>query len=126
MSNFTNEDVVQALGHLTVLEMIALTKQLEQRWGVKAEPRVGNISTVVQSVEEVSSQTEFDVVLVSYPADKKIAMVKLVRELLSLGLLESKALVESVPKTLKEGVSKDDAEAIKAKLSEAGGIVELK
>jgi large subunit ribosomal protein L7/L12 len=125
MEDITNEQVVGALGHLTVLELIALTKKLEAQWGLQALPQVVQMpSTQVETKVEV--QTEFSISLISYPADKKISLVKLVRELLAMGLAESKTLVESVPKLLKDGISKEDVEVMKARLMEAGGVVEIK
>lgn len=126
MENFTPEQVVDALGNLTVVQLIALTKQLEQQWGVEAKPQLVQSSIVPQQETAVSTQTEFDVVFVSHPADKKMVLVKLVREQLGLGLLESKNLVEAIPKVLKEGLSKEDAEAMKAKFVEAGAVIEIK
>lgn len=119
-----NEQVVDALGNLSVLELIALTKKLETQWGVKALPQISQ-AVQVKTETVVEAQTEFSISLVSYPADKKIGLVKLVRELLGLGLLESKSLVESAPKLLKEGISKEDVEMIKVKLMEAGGVVSI-
>lgn len=127
MSEITQEQLVSSLNNLTVMELIALTKKLEQEWGVKAEaPVVQQVGPqVVEAPKE--AQTEFDVVLVGFPADKKIALIKLVREILGLGLLESKAVVEgALPRAIKEGISKDDADGIKTKLTEVGAIVEVK
>lgn len=124
--SINQDDVVKALGDMTVMELIALTKELEQKWGVKAEPQVGLAPTVVQNTEAEVAQTEFTVMLVSYPADKKMTVVKAVREQTGLGLLESKQLVEGAPKPIKEGVSKEEADALKAKLTEAGAVIEVK
>jgi large subunit ribosomal protein L7/L12 len=128
MSNIENqEQLVSALNNLTVMELCNLIHKLEEEWGVKAEaPVVQQVGPqVVEAPKE--AQTEFDVVLVGFPADKKIAIIKLVREILGLGLLESKGVVEGVlPKALKEGISKDDAEGIKTKLTEAGAVVEVR
>jgi large subunit ribosomal protein L7/L12 len=125
METFTPEQVVDALGNLSVVQLIALTKKLEQDWGVEAKPQFVQSTVVKQEVQEVA-QTEFSVVFVSHPADKKMALVKLVREQLGLGLLESKNLVEAIPRVLKEGLSKEDAEAMKAKFVEAGAVIEVK
>lgn len=125
MSEFTNEDVVKALGNLTVMEMIALTKKLEAQWGVKAEPPPAQF--VPQTPKEnVVEQTEFTVNLVSVPYDKKMSVIKIVRELTLLGLKESKELVEAAPKTVKDGLSKADADEIVRKLTEAGAVIEVK
>lgn len=127
MSTFTQEDVVQFLDNMSVVQMIALTKQLEQLWGVEAKPQMVESIAPTQQTETKAEQTEFNVSLVSFPADKKIALVKLIREVLGLGLLESKGVVESaLPKVIREGVSKEEAEALKTKLAEAGAVVEVK
>ena len=126
MSDFNKEDVVKVLSDMTVVELIALTKDLEQKWGVKAEPQVTSIKIPGTVPQPEVQQTEFTVVLASYPADKKMCIVKLVRELTGLGLLESKQLVEAAPKNVKEGVSKEDADNLKAKLTDAGAVVEIK
>jgi large subunit ribosomal protein L7/L12 len=125
MENPTKDDVVQALGNMNVMQLIALTKHLEEKWGVKAVPQTVQQVVIPQETKE-SAQTEFTVTLLSFPADKKMSLVKLVREQLGMGLLESKNLVEATPKVLKDGVSKDDAEALRIKFTEAGGVVEVK
>lgn len=122
----TQDQIVETLSKLSIMDTIALTKRLETEWGVSAcVPTV--IAVPPPSTETVvQAQTEFDVILASVPADKKMACIKAVREVATLGLAEAKSFVESVPKTLREGVAKDEAEAMAAKLREAGGIVELK
>lgn len=125
MSNVTKEDVVNALGNLTVMEMIALTRKLEAQWGVKAEPPP-QVAQVVQTTQNQVEQTEFSVTLASFPADKKMGLIKLVKEITLLGLKESKDLVEAVPKVIKDSVSKADATELKRRFEEAGGVVELK
>lgn len=124
--SFTEEEIVAKLGSLTVMQLIGLTRDLESKWGVEAKPIFTQSTAVPQQEAQGPVQTEFDVVFTSFPPDKKMGLIKLVRELLGLGLLDSKTLVESLPKTLKEGLSKEDAEAMKAKLVEAGGIIEIK
>lgn len=127
MSEVDTNDLAQQLGQLNVMQLVALTKKLEADWGVSATPQVSTqVQMPGQDDMKQEEQTEFSVSLVSYPADKKMALVKLVREVCGLGLLESKNLVEGAPKTLKEGVSKDEAAALKAKLTEAGGVIEVK
>ncbi len=121
----TKEEVVQALGNLSVLQMIALTKELEQKWGVKAEPQAVQVQTQPNQPQVVEKE-EWNVILASVPVDKKMAVIKLVRELTLLGLKESKELVEAAPKMVKEGVSKADAEDLRARLTEAGAVVEVK
>lgn len=126
MSESNTDDLAKQLGQLNVMQIIALTKKLEADWGVSATPQVQTSVVLPGVVDKAPEKTEFDVTLVSYPADKKIGLVKLVREVCGLGLLESKTLVEGVPKLLKEGVSKEESETLKAKFTEVGGVVEVK
>ena|ERR1700678_1728299 len=125
MDNFSNEEIALAIGNLTVMEIIALTKEMEAKWNLKALPVFTDAPHVVVTDDVKEAQTEFDVILVSFPADKKMTLVKLVREIMAIGLLDSKTLVESLPKLIKEGVSKEDAEAIKARFTEAGVLAEM-
>ena len=117
------EKIAEDLSALTVLEAADLAKLLEEKWGVSAAAPVavaavaGGSDASAGSAEE---KTEFDLVLEEVPADKKIAVLKIVRTLTGLGLKEAKDLVESTPKTLKEGVSKSDAEAAQKDLEAAG------
>lgn len=121
------EDVVKALGNLSVLQIIALTKELEQKWGVKAEPQFAPVTTFMPGHNDVTPEKdEFDVILASVSADKKMAVIKAVRELTQLGLKESKELVEAAPKKVKESVSKAEADELSRKLTEAGAVVEVK
>lgn len=122
----TQEEVVAFLGNMSVMQVIELTRELEAKWGVKAEPQVQVQHQNDAPKQEVAEQTEFTVTLTSVPADKKMAVLKMVRELTLLGLKEAKEFVESVPKVVKESCSKADAEEYKAKLVEAGGVVEVK
>jgi large subunit ribosomal protein L7/L12 len=119
------EDVVKALGDMSVMEIISLTKELEQKWGVSAAPQTVQVQPQKQE-EQKPTQDEFTVILASFPADKKMSLLKLVRELMALPLKEAKEFVESVPKTVKESVSKAEAEELKAKLTEAGGVAEIR
>src|SRR5438105_15836847 len=122
--------IVETLSKLTVIEAADLVKQLESAWGVSAAAPVmaaaaGGGAAAAAPVAE--AQTTFDVVLVSLPADKKIPVIKAVREVKTgLGLAEAKALVEGAAKAVLEGANKADAEAAKKKLEEAGAKVELK
>ncbi len=122
------EKLVEELSSLTVMEAAELSKLLEEKWGVSAAAPVavaavaGGAGDAGAAAEE---QTEFDVVLAS-AGDKKINVIKEVRAITGLGLKEAKELVESAPKPVKEGVSKDEAEELKKKLEEAGASVELK
>jgi large subunit ribosomal protein L7/L12 len=125
-----SEQIISALEKMTVLELNALVKQLEERWGVTAaapvamgaSPAAAGAAAAAAPEEE---QTEFDVILTEIGANK-IQVIKAVRELTSLGLKEAKDLVEAAPKPVKEAVSKDEAQAAKAKLEEAGAKAEVK
>lgn len=117
--------IVEELKTLTVLELSELVKAVEDEFGVSAAAAVAVAAPTDGAAAAVEEKTEFDVVLQEIGANK-IAVIKAVRELTGLGLAEAKAKVDSAPTTLKEAVSKDDAEAAKAKLEEAGAKVELK
>ena len=117
--------LIEAVKELTVLELSELVKALEEEFGVSAAAPVAAVAVAGDAAPAAAEKTEFDVVLNSAGANK-IAVIKVVRELTGLGLKDAKDLVVSAPKTLKEAVSKDDAEAMKAKLAEAGAEVELK
>ncbi len=117
--------LIEEVKALTVLELSELVKALEEEFGVSAAamaaPAAGG-----GAAEAAVEKTEFDVVLAGFDAAAKIKVIKAVREITGLGLAEAKAAVEGAPKTLKEAVSKDEAEELKKKLEEAGGKVELK
>lgn len=128
MSEITREMVKDYLSKLTVLEIAELTKELEELWGVTAAaPMAMAVAAAPAAAAEVKEeQTEFDVILEGYDADKKVAVIKEMRTVLpALGLKESKELVESAPKTIKEAVSKDEAAEIKKKLEAVGGKVKV-
>ena len=115
--------MIEEVKALTVLELSELVHALEEELGVPAAARAAPAAAAGPVAEE---KTEFDVVLAGFDAAAKIKVIKVVREITGLGLAEAKAVVEGTPKTLKEGLSKEDAEAMKAKVEEAGGKVELK
>ncbi len=124
-----NTALIEQLEGLTVLELNTLVKELEERWGVSAAAPVavgvaGGAAAGGAAAEE-EEKTEFDVILTDIGANK-IQVIKAVRELTSLGLKEAKDLVDSAPKAIKEGVAKDEAEAVKAKLEETGAKAEVK
>jgi large subunit ribosomal protein L7/L12 len=122
------DQIVDQLSHMTVMQIAALTKLLEDKWGVKAAPVAvagPAAAGAAPAAEKPAEQTEFSVMLTGAGANK-IGVIKVVRELTSLGLKEAKDLVDGVPKELKAGVPKDEAEAIKKKVTEAGGTVEIK
>ena len=118
--------IVDAVAELSVLELSELVKEVEERFGVSAAAAVAVAAPVAGEAAAAEEKTEFDVVLESFDAAAKIKVIKVVRELTGLGLAEAKAAVEAAPKALKEGISKDEAEAAKAKLEEAGAKVTIK
>jgi len=130
VSKKKTEDLVNALSELTVLEMSELKSLLEEKWGVKAAaaavavaaPAAGGGAPAAAAAES----TDFQVTLTDAPADKKIGIIKVVREITGLGLKEAKELVEAAPKELKPSAPKAEAESIKKKIEEAGGKVALK
>ena len=118
--------LIEEVKGLTVLELSELVKALEEEFGVSAAaPAVAVAAAPAAAAPAAEEKTEFDVVLKSAGANK-INVIKVVKEITGLGLKEAKALVDEAPKTIKEGASKDDAESIKTKLTEAGAEVELK
>ena len=114
----TKEEILQAIEQMTVLELSELVKDMEEKFGVSA-------AAPVAVAAEVEEKDEFDVILKS-AGEKKIGVIKVVREVTGLGLKDAKDLVDGAPKTVKEAMPKADAEALKAKLEEAGASVELK
>ena len=132
MAEMNQQQVIDYIKGISVLELSQLVKALESELGVSAAAAMpmampagagGGAAAAAAPAEE---KTEFNVSLVSFPADKKINIIKVVREVTSLGLKEAKDLVESVPKSIKEGVNKDEAEAIRKKFDEVGAKVEIK
>jgi len=121
----TMDEVVQAIGNMSVMELISLTKELEQKWGVEAKPPTVEVRPR-QDEQQETTKDEFNVTLAAVPADKKMAVIKVIREVLGLGLKESKDLAESAPKLIKEGVSKSEADDVVAKLTAAGAVLEVK
>lgn len=123
----TEEQVIEYLSSRNVMELAALVKRLEEKWGVSASSPVA-VAAVAPTAAAAAQEekTEFTVILESYPADKKIGVIKVVRELTGLGLKEAKELVDAAPKPIKEGISKADSEDIKKRLEEAGAKVTVK
>ena len=119
------EQIAEDLSALTVMEAAELATLLEDKWGVSAAAPVAVAAGPAAGGEAAEAKTEFDVVMTAF-GDKKINVIKEVRALTGLGLKEAKELVESAPKAVKEGVSKDEAEEVKKKLEEAGASVEIK
>lgn len=123
------DQIVEELKILTLLEASELVKKIEETFGVDASASFGGgmvMAAAPVAVEEVEEQTEFDVILKEVPADKKIAVLKVVRSITGLGLKEAKELVESAPKSVREGITKEAAEDVKKQIEEAGAKVELK
>jgi large subunit ribosomal protein L7/L12 len=126
MADITKDQVVDFLSNLPVMEIAALVKELEEKWGVSAAAPVAMAAGPAAAAGPVEEQTEFDVVLKSF-GDKKINVIKAVREIVpGLGLKDAKELVEGAPNNIKEGVSKEEAEEVAKKLKEAGADVEVK
>ncbi len=128
MAKLGTAEIVEAIGNLTVLELAELVKALEEKFGVSAAAPVAVAAAPAAAgpaAPAVEEQTEFDVILKAAGANK-IQVIKVVRELTGLGLKEAKDLVDGAPKPVKEKVSKQEAEAIKAKLTEVGAEVEVK
>ena len=122
----TKEEIMQAIENMTVLELSELVKEMEEKFGVSAAaPAAVAVAAPAAAAPAAEEKTEFDVILKSAGANK-INVIKVVKEATGLGLKEAKALVDEAPKAVKEGISKDDAEALKTKLTEAGAEVEVK
>ena len=118
-------NILEEIKSLTILELNDLVKAVEEEFGVSAAAPVGVVAAAGAAAPAVEEKTEFDVILASFGANK-LNVIKAVRELTGLGLKDAKDMVEGAPKTVKEGVSKDEAEKIKAALTEAGATVEIK
>jgi large subunit ribosomal protein L7/L12 len=127
MATMTKEDFLKMVEELTVLELHEYVKALEEKFGVTAAAPAVAVATAAPGAAAVAAeeQTEFDVILTDF-ADKKIQVIKVVREITGLGLKEAKDLVEGVPKAVKEGIEKKEAEELKKKIEEAGGKAEIK
>ncbi len=124
----SKDEILDAISKMSVLEVVELIADMEKKFGVTAAAPVaaaagGGAAAAAAPVEE---QTEFTVTLKEYPADKKVTVIKVIREITGLGLKEAKDLVEGVPSTVKEAIPKADVEVIKKKLEEAGAKVEVK
>ena len=128
MNSMTREELVKAIEEMSVLELSELVKELEEKFGVSAAAPAMMMAAPAAGAAAPAAEeekTEFDVVLKDHGANK-IGVIKVVREITGLGLKEAKELVDGAPKTVKEGVSKDEAEDMKKKIEEAGAVVELK
>ena len=125
----SKDDILEAISNMSIMQVVELISDMEKKFGVTAAAPVavaavaGPAAAAAAPAEE---KTEFTVILKEYPADKKVGVIKVVRELTGLGLKEAKDLVEAVPGTVKDGVNKADSETMKKKLEEAGAKVEIK
>ena len=127
MSNITKEDVIEFIANMSVLELSELVKEMETKFGVSAAAPAAMAAAAgpAATASQAEEQTEFSVILMSH-GEKKIQIIKEVRAITNLGLKEAKTLVDEVPKPVKEGISKEEAEKIKKQLEEAGAQVEIK
>jgi len=129
MATITKEDVIDFIANMSVLELSELVKEMEEKFGVSAAAPVAMMAAGAGDAAgggaQEAEKDEFDVILTAH-GDKKIQVIKEVRALTGLGLKEAKALVDEVPKPVKEGIPKDEAEKVKAQLEEAGAQVEIK
>ena len=121
----TKEDILNAIAEMPVMELVELIEAAEEKFGVEATAAVAVAAGPAAAAEAAAEQTEFDVVMTSFGGNK-VAVIKAVRGATGLGLKEAKEVVESAPKAIKEGVSKEEAEELKAALEEAGAEVEVK
>ncbi len=121
----SKDDILNAIAEMSVMDVVALVEAMEEKFGVSAAAAVAAAPAAAGEAAVVEEQTEFDVILTG-PGEKKVNVIKAVRELTGLGLKEAKEMVDSAPSTIKEGANKADADAAKKKLEEAGASVELK
>jgi large subunit ribosomal protein L7/L12 len=125
----SKDEILDAIGKMSVIEVVELIADMEKKFGVTAAAAVAvaaGPAAGAAAAAPAEEQTEFTVTLKEYPADKKVTVIKVVREITGLGLKEAKDLVEGVPTTVKEGISKADVETIKKKLEDVGAKVEVK
>lgn len=123
--SLSKDDILDAIAEMSVMDVVALVEAMEEKFGVSAAAAAVAAPAAAADAAAVEEQDEFEVVLTSF-GEKKVNAIKVVRSITGLGLKEAKELVDSVPSTVKEGASKDEAEDIKKKLEEAGASVELK
>ncbi len=121
----SKDDILEAISNMTVMEVVDLISAMEEKFGVSAAAAVAVAAPAAAAAPAAEEKTEFDVVLTNFGANK-VNVIKVIREITGLGLKEAKDLVEGVPSTVKEGISKADADGIKKKLEEAGAAVDIK
>ena len=126
MANEKSLQIIEQIKTLTILELADLVKAIEEEFGVSAAPVAVAGVAAGSAAAAAEEKTEFDVELTSFEADKKLKVIKEIKDITGLGLGEAKALVEGAPKIIKEGASKEEAEALKAKLSEVGATITIK
>lgn len=126
MAEITKDQVIEYLSGRTVMELTDLISTLEEKWGVSAAAPIAMAAGPAAVAEEVEEKTEFDVVVTGVAEGKRISVIKTIKSLLSLGLKEAKEVADSLPKAVKEGVTKDEAEGFKKQLEDAGAVVEVK
>ena len=126
MANEKSLQIIEQIKPLTILELADLVKAIEEEFGVSAAPVAVAGAVAGPAAAAAEEKTEFDVELTSFEADKKLKVIKEIKDITGLGLGEAKALVEGAPKIIKEGASKEEAEALKAKLSEVGATITIK
>jgi large subunit ribosomal protein L7/L12 len=125
----SKDEILEAISNMTVMQVVELISDMEKKFGVTAAAPVAMVAGgggAAAAAAPAEEKTEFTVILKEYPADKKVGVIKVVRELTGLGLKEAKDLVEGVPGTVKDGVNKADSDTMKKKLEEAGAKVEIK
>jgi len=124
----SKDEILDAIGKMSVIEVVELIADMEKKFGVTAAAPVAMVAGggAAAAAAPVEEQTEFTVTLKEYPADKKVTVIKVIREITGLGLKEAKDLVEGVPSTVKEAIAKPDVEVIKKKLEDVGAKVEVK
>ena len=124
----SKDEILEAISNMSVMQVVELISDMEKKFGVTAAAPVAMVAGggAAAAAAPVEEKTEFTVILKEYPADKKVGVIKVIRELTGLGLKEAKDLVEGVPGTVKEGVNKADSDTMKKKLEDAGAKVEIK
>ena len=123
----SKDEILDAISKMSVMEVVELISDMEKKFGVTAAaPVAAAAGPAAAAAPAAEAQTEFTVLLKEYPADKKVGVIKVIRELTGLGLKEAKDLVEGIPSLVKEGVNKADSDSMKKKLEEAGAKVEIK
>lgn len=123
--SLSKDEILNAIANMTVMEVVDLISAMEEKFGVSAAAAVAVAPAAAAAAPAVEEKTEFDVVMTSF-GDNKVNVIKVIRTITGLGLKEAKDLVEGVPSTVKEAVSKQDAENIKKELTEAGAVVDIK